>query len=140
MIVNNIATGVDELVKMGARRFLIVGPIDFSVIFGVIHSGDPNQPASSIDFQNQMDAKLTSRIDELRTQMDVEITYFDYVALSTKILSHPSDYGIADITNRCLVEAYVCETPDQYYIWDDYHPTRRVHDIFGKSMAALYGK
>jgi phospholipase/lecithinase/hemolysin len=38
------------------------------------------------------------------------------------------------------VEAYVCETPDQYYIWDDYHPTRRVHDIFGKSMAALYGK
>lgn len=28
-----------------------------------------------------------------------------------------------------------CANPDQYYFWDEYHPTRRVHEIIGEDLA-----
>jgi cholinesterase len=137
-IVDNIALGVSELAEAGAKRFLVVGPVNFAILPAVIYG--IGQPDGAIDFQDQMDTILRNRIKELTVQMNLEITYFDYVALSNEILKKPSNYGLTNITDTCFNAVFICAEPDQYYLWDEYHPTRRVHEIFGKAMAAIYGK
>lgn len=136
-VVGNIADGITELAQLGARRFLVVGPFNLAALPAVKSVGTAMREEAA-DFQRQMESKLTSRIAELSTQPDIEITYFDLMALNNRILTNPSDYGLTNITDACVDEMTVCENPDQYYIWDTFHPTRRVHEIFGKSMAALY--
>ena len=138
---NNIATGVTQLAQLGARRFLIIPSFDLAALPFVIIEGQSEQAA---EFQTLMNAKLSSRFDKLKTELTIEITVFDYVALSAKIREKPSDYGLGNVSDACQPKFYgvkpACTSPDQYYFWDEIHPTRRTHQIFGEAYAALFGK
>jgi len=92
-VVDNIDTGVSELAQAGAKRFLVAGPIDLTILPMVKNSY--GQPADAAEFQSLLDSKLSSRIKDLEKQLKVEITYFDYVALSTKIRENPSAYNLS---------------------------------------------
>jgi len=139
--VDNIATLITQLAQLGAKRFLVVNSIDIAVMPYVITNGRSDQAA---EFQTLMNSKLSSRLDELKAQLKIEITLFDYVTLSTKIRENPSDYGLSNLTDACQPIFFgvksACASPDQYYFWDEVHPTRRVHQIFGEAWAALFGK
>ena len=39
------------------------------------------------------------------------------------------------LASQCFPIEPVCSDPDEYYFWDEYHPTRRVHEIIGEDMA-----
>jgi phospholipase/lecithinase/hemolysin len=139
--VDNIATLITQLAQLGAKRFLVVNHGDIAAKPHVIAVGRSDQAA---EFQTLMNSKLPSRLDELKSQLKIEITLFDYVALSTKIREDPSDYGLSNLTDACQPVFFgvksACASPDQYYFWDEAHPTRRVHQIFGEAWATLYGK
>jgi phospholipase/lecithinase/hemolysin len=139
--VDNIATLITQLAQLGAKRFLVINSADTAVMPYVIANGRSDDAA---EFQTLINSKLSSRLDELKSQLEIEITSFDYVTLSTRIRENPSDYGLSNLTDACqpvfLGVKPACASPDQYYFWDEVHPTRRVHQIFGEAWAALYGK
>ncbi len=139
--VDNIATLITQLAQLGAKRFLVVNSTDIAVEPYVITMGRSDQAA---EFVALMNSKLPSRLDELEAQLEIEITSFDHVALSSKVRENPSDYGLSNLTDACQPVFFgvksACASPDQYYFWDEAHPTRRVHQIFGEAWAALFGK
>jgi phospholipase/lecithinase/hemolysin len=139
--VDNIATLITQLAQLGAKRFLVINSADTAVMPYVIANGRSDDAA---EFQTLINSKLSSRLDELKSQLEIEITSFDYVTLSTRIRENPSDYGLSNLTDACqpvfLGVKPACASPDQYFFWDEVHPTRRVHQIFGEAWAALYGK
>ncbi|MFC2037944.1 SGNH/GDSL hydrolase family protein [Chloroflexota bacterium] len=139
--VDNIATLITQLAQLGAKRFLVVNSAEIAVKPHVVTKGRSDQAA---EFQALMNSKLSSQLDELKSQLKVEITLFDYVTLSTKIRENPSDYGLSNLTDACQPVFFgvksACASPDEYYFWDEAHPTRRVHQIFGEAWAALFGK
>jgi phospholipase/lecithinase/hemolysin len=138
--VDNIATLITQLAQLGAKRFLVINSADTAVMPYVIANGRSDDAA---EFQTLINSKLSSRLDELKSQLEIEITSFDYVTLSTRIRENPSDYGLSNLTDACqpvfLGVKPACASPDQYFFWDEVHPTRRVHQIFGEAWAALYG-
>jgi len=139
--VDNIATLVTQLAQLGAKRFLVVNSADIAEKPYVVAVGQSDQAA---EFQTLMNSKLPSRLDELEAQLEIEITSFNQVALSTKIRENPFDYGLSNLTDACQPVFFgvepACASPDQYYFWDEVHPTRRVHQIYGEAWAALFGK
>ncbi len=136
-VVGNIAKGISELAQLGARRFLVVGPENLAILPIVTSAGSKMQEDAA-EFQNLMEFKLPKRITELASQLGIEITYFDALDLSNRILKIPADYGLTNITEACTDQVPICTNPDQFYIWDTFHPTRRVHEIIGRTLAALY--
>lgn len=135
-VVDNIATGISELAQLGARRFLVIGPENLAILPIVKSTESKRQDAT--EFQNLMKSKLPNRIAELATQSGIEVTYFDALDLSNRILKDPASYGLTNVTEACTDQVPICTNPDQFYIWDTFHPTRRVHEIFGRTLAALY--
>lgn len=140
--VDNIAAGITQLANLGARRFLVITGAEVAAMPFVIASGLSDQAA---EFQALLGSKLTGRLDELASQLKIEIAAFDQVALSEGIRESPSDYGLTNVSEACqpsLLGAVkpACERPDQYYFWDEVHPTRRAHEIFGEAWAALFGE
>lgn len=140
--VDNIATGLTQLAELGAKRFLVVNSVDLTALPFIVAT---NQTESASEFQTLLNSKLAARVEELKSQLNLDLTLFDYTALSIEIRKSPADYGLTNTTEACQpwfmgVVKPACATPDEYYFWDEVHPTRRTHQIFGEAWAALFGK
>lgn len=133
--VTNIETAISQLAALGAKRFMIVNSSDLTLLPAVVAPGQQNLAK---DFQMRFNPELLSKTVELKEKFDVEIIHFDHIAISNKIFNNPSKYGIKNLTDACQ-PVYpevkpVCKSPDEYYFWDEWHPTRRVHQIVGDAM------
>jgi phospholipase/lecithinase/hemolysin len=138
-ITENLVTLVTRLSDSGARRFLVTPTSNMADLPAIITQG---RSAEASQFQDAMNTKVSARLTALSKQLSLDIKLFDYVALHAKIRAHPSDYGLTNLTDPCQPTdppgLPACPTPDQYYYWDELHPTRQVHQIFGEAWAALF--
>ena len=138
--VGNICAAVATLARLGAQHFMIVNSTDLAKLPVVQASG---QTGEAKEFQNRVNAELLTEVESLHTHLDITITLYDHLALSNKIWRNPSKYGISNLSIPCQ-PVYpevkpVCKSPDTYYFWDEWHPTRRVHQIVGEVMAEELG-
>lgn len=135
--VDNIEESVTRLSALGAEQFLVVNSSDLGILPGVIEFG---QVEAATLFTEEVNNLLPQTLNTLDRELDVEIALYDHVAISNEIRSNPQNYGLSNIEDACQpvfpVEP-VCSAPDEYYFWDEYHPTRRVHQIIGEDMASL---
>lgn len=133
--VQNIGRSVSDLAALGARQFMVVNSSDLGIVPGVIEFGQVDEATLFTEKINQL---LPKELETLNQQLEVEIALYDHVAISDEIRANPGQYGLSNLADPCQpvfpVEP-VCSDPDQYYFWDEYHPTRRVHQIIGEDMA-----
>lgn len=134
--VDNMVESVSSLAELGAKQFLVVNSSDLDILPGVIEFGQVEEAALFTDLVNQF---LPEKLETLSQELDdVEIALYDHVEISNEIRSNPQDFGLTNINDPCQavfpVEP-VCAAPDEFYFWDEYHPTRRVHQIIGEDMA-----
>jgi hypothetical protein len=66
----------------------------------------------------------------------VDLMAFDTFGLFNTISSQPANYGLTDISNRCVVDFVqvpACN-PDQWFFWDATHPTTKGHSLIAQEM------
>nr|WP_320012281.1 SGNH/GDSL hydrolase family protein [uncultured Desulfobulbus sp.] len=132
----NICIAVAKLARLGAQHFMIVNSTDLAKLPAV---RAPGQTELAEKFQSRFNTEMPAEARSLQTHLDINIILFDHLALSNKIWSDPQKYGFSNLTTPCQ-PVYpevkpVCTSPDRYYFWDEWHPTRRVHQIAGEAMA-----
>ena len=132
--VSNIVKAVTNLAESGARQFMVANAIDLSKLPGVVSEGSADEAAA---FQARINSTLPGEMEKLASQLGVDITVFDYTGISDRIRDNADQYGLTNLTEPCIVfpKYETCKSPDEYYFWDDYHPTSRVHQIIGEAMA-----
>ncbi|WP_413774014.1 SGNH/GDSL hydrolase family protein [Nostoc sp. MG11] len=134
--VNNIASGISQLAALGAEQFFVVNSTDLAAL--PLFEQYSQQAAKFRDVINQ---SLPGQLDTLNKQLGVEVALYDHVAISNKIRSTPAAYGLTNINDACELLYTTaglepgCSTPDNYYYYDEIHPTRRVHQIIGEDMS-----
>ncbi len=131
---SNIVEGVSQLAALGAKQFFVVNSSDLAVL--PYYQDEVDKAAT---FRDVVNGLLPDEINSLSQQLGLEIALYDHVAISNQIRSNPAKYGLTDLKDACQ-PIYpqvkpVCSTPDQYYFWDEIHPTRHVHQIIGEDMA-----
>ncbi|MEO0756122.1 MAG: SGNH/GDSL hydrolase family protein [Cyanobacteria bacterium J06648_16] len=133
----NIEQGISELAALGAKQFLVVNSSDLDILPGVIQFG---QVAEAQLFTDTFNDLLPNQLALLDQQLNIEIALYDHIAISDVIRANPEAYGLDNIVDPCQPVFPVeptCNNPDEYYFWDEYHPTARVHDIIGNDMTTF---
>jgi phospholipase/lecithinase/hemolysin len=134
-VIRNIEQSIIYLADLGANQFMVVNSSDLKVLPGAIQFGQADVGGEFTDAFNRL---LPVELAILGQDLGIEIGLYDHVAISDEIRSHPSQYGLTNLSDPCQpihpVQP-VCTAPDQYYFWDEYHPTTHVHHIIGEDMA-----
>ncbi|WP_019509141.1 SGNH/GDSL hydrolase family protein [Pleurocapsa sp. PCC 7319] len=133
--VENIVESVSDLAELGAEKFLVVNSSDLGILPGVIEFG---QVEEATLFTEEVNNLLPQELETLESELAIDIELYDHVAISDEIRSNPENYGLTNVDAPCQPVFPVeppCDNPDEYYFWDEYHPTRRVHEIIGEDMA-----
>jgi len=134
--VQNIDTTVKELSDLGAKNFMVVNSTDLSIVpWEVINS----KSSEAKEYTTDVNTKLAVDLKNMSTTLKVKIILFDHTAVSKMIRSNPTKYGIKEI-NKSFERAYPNivagkNNPNEYYFWDEWHPTKVVNKIVGDEMA-----
>jgi phospholipase/lecithinase/hemolysin len=144
--VANLAEEVSSLYRAGARDFFIPTLADFAyTYYGT--SGTAETRAALSRMTAGFNAGLLtalSRLDMLYS--DIHIQTFDTNAALVSLRSQMATSG-ANLVDRCWTGGYsgtagspsapaACSNPDQYFLFDNVHPTAIVHETLGLAFAA----
>lgn len=150
--VSNVESAVTNLANLGARNFLVVNLPDLGQTpLALGYDGDDLQDpkghnSSAID---PADVDVSQRLDRLtrshnqqlsqssgrlrsRLGPDVTIAEFDVNAAFNEVLTNPAQFGFSNVTDPCIFSGMCAIDPTQqeeYFFWDNTHPTTRGHEI-----------
>lgn len=134
--VDNIVRSVSDLSTLGAQQFIVVNSSDLAALPGALEF---DIVKASENFTRSVNTQLPTALSKLSSQLEnTQIALYDHTAISDKIRANPSAYGLTNIDDPCQPVFPVepaCDRPDDYYFWDENHPTERVHQIIGEDMA-----
>lgn len=138
---DNMAANIKKLAEAGARKFLIAGAPDMSA--APTFDKDEDRKAAVL-FQQHYDKRLHDKMDELASRYHLQVAWFDLAGYMKEIRENNSKYGFKYLNTACqpmTPEAgKQCDDPDQYFFWDEFHPTRHTHWLIGEAMAKLVKK
>jgi phospholipase/lecithinase/hemolysin len=130
----NTRLALDRLIALGARRFLVSKSYDLKGPY-VLSAG---QSQIADEFARQYNDALIDVLASAEHRHGVSIKLFDFGGKMQEIIDNPGTFGITNSTDACETTFPVpkppCANPDAYMFWDEYHPTRRAHEILGGMM------
>lgn len=129
-IVENIKKHILDIVALGGKTILVA-----------------TTPVNGKD-ADKFNELLAQEIVKLQAKLDITIIPFDMAGVYQEIRVHPSDYGLTNVSDPAcpgcgigFPEPDAIDTlvpnPDEYFLWDQIHPTRVVHAITGKAAAEV---
>ncbi|MEM7063700.1 MAG: SGNH/GDSL hydrolase family protein [Cyanobacteria bacterium P01_B01_bin.77] len=149
-VTDNIIDGLTQLDNLGAQEFLVVNLPDT----GAAPFADFLDAQSPLDIPAILN-QLTSAHNELlsvkldafaQSRPDTNITTLDVGTLFADILANPGAFGFTNVTDSCLSNFQpgflfdgVCSNPDEFFFWDDTHPTTAAYKVVSDFALAALG-
>ncbi len=137
--VTNISTAITSLFNVGARNFLVPNLPDLGKT--------PNSLSRGSDISNGLNqltglhnSGLTQTLNSLSQSLTgINVISLDVNSLFNNVIANPQEFGFTDVTNSCLTNFNspidfsfnVCDNPDNFWFWDDVHPTTASHRLIG---------
>jgi phospholipase/lecithinase/hemolysin len=134
-VARNVCAGVERLIAHGARRIIVFSSYALaqSPLVSIV---DP-QGADAKRFTDRFDARLTESVPTLR-KPHVQLTIFPIGDQMRSIIAQHPAFIINDVVHPCQItipkEEPACQVPDDFFWWDELHPTRHTHQILGDML------
>ena len=140
IVTDNIIDGITRLSDLGAQEFLVVNLPDIgeAPFADFLDAGSPldiPEILNGLTFaHNEL---LSAKLDIFGTSRpDTTITTLDVNTLFADILAAPDEFGLANVTESCLINFQpgfvfdgICDNPDEFLFWDDTHPTTAAYTL-----------
>lgn len=132
--VANIKTAVTTLANLGARNIVVVqnpnfGRTPFSLQAGLLDS--------LTDITLALNNGLQSALAPLERRSNLNIILSDLFPIGEEIAQNPSGFGFSNIVDpylQGLVPGNPSINPNQFFFWDQVHPTTRGHSLFAGTL------
>jgi phospholipase/lecithinase/hemolysin len=132
--VANIVTAVNSLVELGAKNIVVaktpnLGRVPLSLQAGQLES----LTALSIAFNDTLEANLTP----LEQPNGPNIILTDLFPVTEAVAQNPAAFGFSNTTTpylNGLTPTDPAADPNQFFFWDQVHPTTRAHDLFAAAF------
>jgi phospholipase/lecithinase/hemolysin len=129
--VTNIATAVTQLAESGARNIIVAQMPNLGRVPQAIESGQSQAVTElSLAFNNALASTLNALEASTR---GINIILTDLFPISESVAQTPSTFGFTNVTSPFLVDLAPADpnaNPDQFFFWDQVHPTTRGHALF----------
>ena len=132
--IGNVVNIITSLYGAGARNLLVVNTPDIGKTPRVGTFGPAGQAAGTA-LSNAWNSALASALASIGTLPGIDVDLFDLFGLQQATLADPAAYGFTNVTAPCFNGVTVCSNPDEYFFWDDFHPTARAHQLI--ALAAI---
>jgi phospholipase/lecithinase/hemolysin len=132
--VENIETAVTTLANLGAKNIVVVqnpnlGRTPLSLQSGLL------APLTNITLS--FNRRLRSVLSPLEQNLNLNLILSDLFPLSERIAQNPSDFGFTNVVEsylQGLVPRDPSINPNQFFFWDQVHPTNRSHTLFAGTL------
>lgn len=135
-----IATNIQNLYALGARKFLILNAARIDRLPAVTAMG-PEVIGVAANLTNGFNQALAQNIlapfDSLH---GMQIAQLGVAGQMSAIFQSPGDFGLTNVMDPCLTPnkpPFTCQQPDNYFFWDVIHPTKAVHAIIAQEAAEV---
>lgn len=127
--VTELVTLVATLSTLGAKHILVVNLPDLGLTPRLV--GTPVQADASaltVAFNQALVAELS--------KLSIDITEADVFTVLNQVAAAPNNFGLSVVDKKCLdfITLLPCNNPDQYFFWDDIHPTTVGHSIIADQI------
>lgn len=130
--ISNAEIGLQTLINQGATNVLVPNVFDLSK--SPQYNNDPVKAAQVQELVTKYNAKLAALIAGLKTaNPQVDLMPFDTYELFNRMISQPNDYGLTNVSTRCVTNLNTCN-PDEWLFWNATNPTTKAHSLIAREM------
>ncbi|KAI3464805.1 hypothetical protein Pfo_021468 [Paulownia fortunei] len=146
LLVASASSFIQELYKLGARRFAVFGipPIGCLPFQRTLAGGSLRVCAENYNQAAQLvNAKLSPELDSLNQSRlpQSRVVYIDIYNPLLDLIQHPQNYGFQvndrgccgtgniEVTMLCNKYTATCADDSKYIFWDSYHPTEKAYRV-----------
>ena len=138
--VSDLHTALDRLAAFGAKQVVVPNVPNIGLSPLATQLG-PSIVAAATGLTASYDQALDAMLDQ---ETRLQIIRFDSFSFLNTVAAHPTQFGLTNVTQACYSgdnlsftgSGQVCSSPGSYFFWDEYHPTARVHQLFGEAIYA----
>ncbi len=144
--IKKVKNAVNILNQMGARSFLVINVPDIGSIpethLIATATANPALIKRATKFTKRYNKMLHKLIKKIKHNDDIEVTEFDLRKLFANVFVNAAASGFTNTTDACFSSMTFTFHPDcnyglnadQFIFFDEIHPTKRVHAIFGEAF------
>ena len=133
----NTARAVELLAAAGARTVMVSASYLLAAAPAV--TADPASVASARTFTAAYDAAARAAVARVAARGRVRVVWFEWGQTMREIADNGARFGLSDVAAPCQptlpAPLPACAAPDTYLWWDEYHPSRRTHQLIAEAMA-----
>lgn len=142
----NIEKAIKGLSQIGARSFMVVNAPDIALLPETkIISAITNNPAvltQATQLSESFNKQLHEMLKEIKADSAINITEFKLSKMFIKLLKKATKLGFSNSSDACFSTITYTFHPDcnfgenfeQFFFFDEVHPTARVHKLVAEAM------
>jgi phospholipase/lecithinase/hemolysin len=145
-----IANQIGKLIKAGAKNILIMLIPTSSNTPLAATLFDTSQLTIISAYTQGLNDRIVANVSAI-VPPTVNLKFFDTLAFTQTMLSHPRDFDLVNVTSPCLANyevfldgvggqtPIICSNPNEYLYWDGSHPTAKVHAVYASEVERYIG-
>ncbi len=130
-IIGEIIAGIGELSTAGLTDYVVFGMPDLSRLPGVVNTPFEGDVRAAVE---GYDSALRASLANFAQSTGLSIDFLDVIGLTDDTIANADALGLEFLAEICLENPACAEDPNQFFFYDDIHPTSAVHDVIAAAF------